>query len=453
MRNLRLRLASSPIWRGYRLEWIVALLAATGLGLYILSDFQVRALQSCGSDFKTVYASAANMAHGANAYTFENIAQIFTINGVTKPVSWYGHGPVYPPFTIVMLTPLAAIPMVSAVYLWSSFSAILLGCALGSLARVAGEEFSLARIWRVVLCVLGAAFPLSGFGLEMGNVSVVASSLCILAVTASPGSIRWPRALGLGIALILKPHLAIWVLVSLLLIDNRWRRRLAFEAAGIASGLAVAGGLILALTGQLGMQMSAFQAMLHFELGASMSGRNHELLSVPAQILSFDSLVGYFPHGENVEILLVGGILLFCAVALLWASKQSRLPATWRFPITAAWCCFGMLASYHRAHDGVVLLLLLPWILACLRDSWKRGQAIVMLVACMILSIDPSPDVIRHANALGDLHPLAEFLLYRQAALAALILAVTLLTCVCGLVYQRRARRIMAQDRSAALEA
>ena len=302
-----------------------------------------------------------------------------------------------------------------------------------------------------MLIALSAAFPLSGFGLEMGNVSVVVSALAILAVTAPAQSKRWPRALGLGIALLLKPHLAIWVVVALVLMDNGWRRKLALQAAGIAATLTIASCLILAARGQLGLQIAGYRAMLHSELAAgSMKAGNHELLAVPSQILSFDSLVGYFPHGEAVEVLVVAGFLLLSCVALVWVSTRRRLPARWRFPIAGAWCSFGLLATYHRAHDAVILLLLLPWVLSCLRDSWKNWHAYAILSALAMVSIDPTPETLRNAGNFADLRTVTEFLVYRQAPLATLILAGVMIASVTGLVFARRAKRVPAAERTSA---
>ncbi len=55
--------------------------------------------QDAGSDFKTLYASTWCYSHHLDGYQFPNLAAVFRANKVVEPQSWYGHAPVYPPFT------------------------------------------------------------------------------------------------------------------------------------------------------------------------------------------------------------------------------------------------------------------------------------------------------------------------------------------------------------------
>ena len=92
-----------------------------------------------------------------------------------------------------------------------------------------------------------------------------------------------------------------------------------------------------------------------------------------------------------------------------------------------AWCSLGMLATYHRAHDASLLVLLLPWIVARIRRTplaWQPWAA-VALYGAMSISAD-FPSVVRWLSALPA-DSVLSFVLLRQAGLAELLLLVILL--------------------------
>jgi hypothetical protein len=91
------------------------------------------------------------------------------------------------------------------------------------------------------------------------------------------------------------------------------------------------------------------------------------------------------------------------------------------------WCALGLLATYHRAADAMLLLLLLPWALDRVRRTpwaWHAWAA-----AALYTAISASADfpVVKHwVESLPAYSPLA-FLLLRQAGLADCLLVVVLL--------------------------
>jgi hypothetical protein len=424
-RNLgRAASAGKNFLNGYGPERLAALLAVGGLAISILINFHVRAWEGYASDFKTMYGSIWSLLHGRSAYDFANIAAVFDANGVIEPRSWYAHAPVYPPFTLALMAPLAALPMVPAIYVWFGICAAAFAGALASLARAAGEEFKLSRGWRLALIGAAPAWPLCSFGLKMENVSIAVCSLCILAVTAQSGDRRWFRAAGLAIALLLKPHIALWVLIGLLLIPDARGRWMAVRGAGMAAAAALVLCLPMALHGDLGMQVSGYRDMLHSELtSGSMSASNHELMDVGAQILSLNSLVSFFPETEGAAGTAVVTIVLLAAASMLvWVSLRRYGSRQERYPLLAAWCGLGLLATYHRAHDGLVLLLLLPWLANRLRASWRDAVAWVSLVMLAAMGVAPRWETWQALATHRGFYTFSEFLLYRQAPAAVLLL-------------------------------
>ena len=415
--------AASTFWLGWWPERLAALLSVAGILLSILDNFHVRRWEVTGSDFKTLYASAWCFNRGLDGYNFSNIAAVFDQNGVVQPHSWFGHAPVYPPFTLALLAPLTLVPMWIAVYGWVILSGVALACAAAALARFAGEEFGLSRPWRLALVVAVVASPLAGFGLSMGNVSVLVAALCIYAVLHQTLDGAWPRAAALAVALLLKPHMAFWVVVPLLLV--RSSRPLGRKVCATVAGMAVALYLYATFRTGWGVQFSAFFHMLHGETaGGSMRAGNHELMEVPSQIVSLDSLLGYAGgHGARAA-----GLVLLVAMAgiLAWACLRMR-GTTGRLEAVSAWCALGLIATYHRAADGTLLLMMLPLLALRWKADWRSGWAwaVAGLYAAASAGIDyvPMSWMVAHPR-FGSAEV---FVLYRQAALAFALLAIMLL--------------------------
>lgn len=385
----------------------------------IVDNFHVRRWEATGSDFKTLYASAWCLARGLDGYHFNNIASVFTWGGVAQPQTWFGHAPVYPPPTLALLAPLTLLPMWVAVYAWVLLSGVALACAAAGLARFAGEAFGLGRAWRLVMIVAVVASPLAAFGLALGNVSVVVSSLCLLAVAAPADARPWPRALALAFALMLKPHMALWVLIALLLVrSGRPVARLTF---GFATVLALALYLFAAARVGWGAEFAGYFAVLHAETaGGSMRASNHELMEAAAQIVSLDSLLGYGGVGWLRGV--VAAVLAGFAGALVWGSLRLVGPVA-RLQAAAAWCGLGLIATYHRAADGTMLLVMLPWLASRFKARWWDGWAwgVLLAYAAVSAGLDyPTMRAMIDSPALGAVQ---EFLLYRQGALAAAVLA------------------------------
>ena len=379
-------------------ERLTALLAVTFLSLPVALLSAPRTDVTAATDFKTLYASASCFARGASAYSLPGIAAVFTSGGVVLPPDWYGRASVYPPFTLALIAPLTALPMLTACRVWLLFSAALFACALAALARLAAERYQLPRVARLLLILLCAASPLSIIALLLGNVSVVVAALCILAACAHTRPMA--RALMLAAALLLKPHTAFWVLVALLFVPNL--RILALRAAALASAAAALVAAWLAFHGRLALQLSAYRAILHSELTAgSMNAHTSVPLAIPAQLTALPSLLAQ-PLATFILATLLG-LLLLASIRIRHRILSPEL-------LIGAWCAFGLIATYHRAHDSLVLLLVLPIAFARLRRSARDLPGWLIILFLAALSI-----------------PGATFLNGRRAACAAFLLALLLI--------------------------
>jgi hypothetical protein len=409
-------------------ERLAAALALTALVLPMLPGFNVPGWQDAGSDFKTVYASGHSFLAGLRAYDFRNLGAVFGANHVVTPSSWYAHAPTYPPFTFATLAPILALPMVTAVWLWLAISTASLILATWAMASMAERQLGLSRAWRLLLIVAIAASPLTSFGLQIGNVSVVAAALCIIAVMwADVPNPSW-CALALTVSLLLKPHIALCLMVGMFLSRNRRDRTIAVRAALFFAAAVVCFALWATLHLPFGMQLHDYTAMVRSEMATGcLNPRNHELLSVAPQITSFESLLGFYIDWPLLPIL-NAAILLPLAGLLIYLSRSAAAEdSALRLELLGAWSAFGLCATYHRTHDAIILFLLLPWLLARLRRRWSDGVAWGTIGLFVIMSVGPDYPMLAHWMAPPAPASGWQFLIYRQAAIATFLLLLLLL--------------------------
>ncbi len=412
------------------LDALAAILATAGLTVVTLVNLNYRATDYAASDFKTLYASIWCYAHGLNAYNLANLQSVFIANGVVQPPKWYGHAPVYPWTTLALGSPLSMLGMVAACYTVTILGALLLAAAILALTRYAARQFSLGPVWRLAIPGLCAAAPLVAFGMDMGNVSLPASALCFLAFVRrdegalrSSRTLRWAPAAALAIAFLLKPHLALWVGLAMALLPERVGRAVVLRSLVLVTCFTALTAGVMAATGTLSMQTQAYREMLRSEIGsgASMSAANHDLLPVVAQITSLDSIVGFWTRNAGMRVGVACTALLGLAL-LLWRHTQRVNTERGALLAVSAWCALGLLATYHRAHDAALLLLLVPWVVDRVRRApWTWHVWAVTALYC-VMSGSPAFVVVQRWVAAVPAHSLAAFLLMRQVGLADLLL-------------------------------
>jgi len=446
-----------PATRGHGAvaAWVESLLcfvALIGLGLSLKTDFQnVRSAEYVATDYKTVYASADLFRRGRNPFSMPEIVEEYRKSGVVLPKNMFGHMPVYPPVTLLALWPLTYLSMDQSAVAWLFASMLAVGAATSMLLSEArAQELHWSN--RMLLLAFTIGTPMLGYALDIGNVSPAVGALAtislLIAIRESQrrdrGS-RWPSvaagAASLGAALCLKPHLTIWILVGIALVCRRPGRIMA----ALAGGLFILGNAISAVIlwnrGAVREVAGSFLAMLRSERGSgSMAPASREILHVKSQITGLDSLLGLLvqPPWRNA---IIGAVLVSLFALLLIAAKRSRWirpDRNWQILFVAAVFGVGMLVSYHRAHDAVILPGLLGlWICQMTRRGfarhlgkttrWIYGAGSVGVVLLLVGSWFSIPaeaarglSVWLHAPALYDL------LTLRQAALTAAGMAVLL---------------------------
>ncbi len=423
------RVATSFRGTGW-LEFLASFLAIAGVIGSVLSGYHAREWQASASDFKTVYASAQCLRHHIDAYDFHNIAAVFQANHVVPPVSWYAHAPVYPPFTLAILAPLTVLPMVPAIFVWMALSGVALALAAFLLASAAGDFFQLALPWRLALIALFAASPLLSFSLEMGNVSAIAASLCIAAVILSQASpqLRAVPPIALAAALLLKPHLALWVVLAFLISRSRESRRLAVASVMLFGVALLAIGLWMAAHHRFAPEIASYRVIVQQEVaGGSMDPTKIEIIAVAAQITSLASLLGYWLTGLPLNVANAALLTaLFGTLTYLSLKIETKAFDSTSIQV-AVWSTFGLLASYHRAHDSLILLILLPGLLWRMSKNRKDPVSLFLVGLLFFVGSGPSAEAYSSLASQHGLAHIATFLLFRQSAVVATLFVLILI--------------------------
>ena len=174
----------------------------------------------------------------------------------------------------------------------------------------------------------------------------------------------------------------------MLLLPERATRSMVMRAIALVAGFTALTAGVMAAMGTLGFETHAYLAMLAAETsaGASMNAASREVLPVVSQITSLDSIVGFWVTNPASRVLLTCAMLL--GIGLL-AIRQTRRVDTERGALLAVgmWCTLGMLATYHRAHDAVLLLLLVPWAVDRVRRTplaWHAWAAAALYFAMSV---------------------------------------------------------------------
>ncbi len=249
--------------------------------------------------------------------------------------------------------------------------------AVASLLQQPVARSSMTLGWKALVVALCASWPLLGFALSCGNLSVIAAALSILAFHYKKIRLSWFPAVLLALAVLLKPHLAVWFLLGMFLLPEKQTRAVAARAGILVSGFMVILGVILVAQHTLKMQISGLFSMLHVEtsFGASMNVSSREVLLTCAQITSLQSLLGFWTPDRLWSATITLTVL---GAAGFWLTQTTLRARTEEEAVVAVgmWSAFGLLATYHRAHDAVALLLLLPYMLGPSSQGSRRLEIV-----------------------------------------------------------------------------
>src|SRR5260370_414708 len=183
------------------------------------------------------------MAHGCNPCSVADLDMVLVnARGSSITQDWSDQLPIYPPTTLVLLLPLSLLSYKSATILWYSVSlaAYVFGlCWLFLFSSALGKT---PLIVRVGVVLLGLHFPKMLQCLGFGNPSLIVTGLLLFCVFDEAESRKILRLICIAVACLLKPPLALPLVVLVLFKDPK-RTRDGWIATALLALIFVALGL------------------------------------------------------------------------------------------------------------------------------------------------------------------------------------------------------------------
>ena len=322
-----------------------------------------------GADFLQFYTYGQLVATGQGHRLYEPAAHAeMARTRVDSRLALSGLLPNHAPVVAWLAAPLARLPFLTALCLFSVASALIYLAAVAGLARRTGR----LGTQLVMTIAIAASWPTLFIMLRYGQVSAVALALVTAAVVLSSRSQLVASGLVLGL-LVYKPNLLV-VPVLVFAVTRQWRL-----LGGLLAGAAAELALSLSLSGAAVMRQ-------YVEMLASLA-RHPELVQMyPAESHSLRGaarLLALWPP-------LVDAIgLLAIPVAVWLAVRVWRVHSDWR-PRWAALVTATLLASPHLlTYDLLILaapvVLVVDWLLerhgAVPRGAWRWALALLFVGA------------------------------------------------------------------------
>ncbi len=405
---------------------VVLLIALLGVLAFVVRGYGDEREALHFRDFKQPYASARCVLQHCDPYSETDTRRAFLAAGGVDndPIVWTPYSALYPPFSLVALTPIAALPYPVAHALWEVLIAVSFSAAALLIAALCASAASAAVLATTLLL---AAFTFSSTILLMlGQISGVVIALlaigffCLIRHRFLPIAVLCFTA-----AVLLKPHDAALPLLYLLFAGRHWRH--AFASVFVLSVVFAAGSLVW---------FQHMPATAHWlpELQANLAGN-----AAPG---AANNPAGRLEGVELTNLQALYGLLhdrpafyndaSFATTALLlaaWLVPVIRLRNTFgkHALAIAAIACLALLPVYHRQYDTRILLLTFPAAAFLLsqkpRRIWGLLGSLLLAAATVLVShhfhrilLLYRSDAIEHASAARCL------LLYRPIEISMLIL-------------------------------
>jgi hypothetical protein len=354
---------------------------------YALERGPLRGYRSA-EDFTHILDSSRCWALGRNPYLPADLSTCSLTHEEAE--DYVSNQQVHPPSTLLLLSPLAGLPLNAARMVWETLLLILVVLAGVRLAHAAPG-------WDLRVSCFAIAFSPIHTALRLGQTSILTCSLVALSLTCEQ---PWLAGVLLGLGACFKWHLAAWFV--LLAAWSDWRRFSA-AAATFCGFMSVA--IVRMKAGSLAVWLAGMSSLSAGSGLGSASTAN----PLSYQLLNVDTLLPQQWQSRSLVILLYLAILILSAAAVVRAKDRWTAIA-----VTAAASTF---VAYHRFYDASILCLAIPALLALPRKfRWLWGCFAVFLV----------PGQTMAADWLGSqITGFWTFLLLRHEAIACLLIWAT----------------------------
>jgi alpha-1,2-mannosyltransferase len=222
-----------------RVAVALATAVCAGLILAALSQLVAGAVSPKNTDFISYYSAAVMTLHGhaSAVYSFPALAAAERATVYPEHLR-YGVLPyMYPPYFLLVLAPLAVLPLELAYAVWAALNVAILGACLWAFDR----RLSLNGVGRLLFWLGGISFLPVLVSLMQGQVSVLVLGLLTSAYVAARSGNDRTAGMLLGLALVKPPLVA--PLILFFVLRGRWQ--VAAAAAGTAVTLAAAPAVLI----------------------------------------------------------------------------------------------------------------------------------------------------------------------------------------------------------------
>ena len=409
---------------------LVALLVCLGIAVFVLRGVHDEKHVLEFRDFKQPYSSARCLLHGCNPYSeSETHAEFLRAGGTDEDAQVFRpFSALYPPFSLAVLAPVAALPYPVAHRLWLVSIAALVSIAVLAVLDLCSDFSALAPPILLSLFIASSTILLM-----LGQISGPVIALLVIGFWCLlRGRAVWVAVLCFTIALCLKPHDAALLVCYLPFAGRPWRR--AFVAiAALTAILVVAGTVWCAATPASAGWLSDLRANLH---GNAAPGGADDPSLRSTEALYMANLQPLFatltPSPALPTVFAIATVLLLLAA---WLPLALRVPNTLpkHLLAIASLACLTLLPLYHRQYDTRLLLLAFPAVSFLLSRPRDRGPwGLLSFAALAIATVLTSHQYLqkfasRFLQGIATAPPLKVLILLRPLPLSELALAVILL--------------------------
>ncbi len=340
-------------------------LAAAGLLVLAVGVFSAARVAKSSLalwDFN-IYAAAANAwVEGRNPYDESELQTRWNV--ATGKMDLGAQRSIAPPTTLVLVAPLAMLPLRMAFLVWTLMSVGLIVTAVIALWRMCGWRWREPRALVLLACVIGSGpFIL---GISVGQPSIPAAACIVLGAACSTLGQEKRAGVLLALATALKLQLGAPV-IAYFLLRGRWRT----ATVAIAS-FALIGTIALVRLQAVGV-VWVDDWIANFRDSATAGGRNDFVLENKTRDhllnvqLPFYAMTGS-RSAANGLAWAVTGFLIAAYVPRCWRRRgdDTRLDELLHVGFIAT---VMLLPLYHRYYDGIVLMVVLSWALR--RMDWS----------------------------------------------------------------------------------
>jgi hypothetical protein len=346
-------------------------------------------------DFASVYSASRTWIHGGDPYDLPSVL-----------ATWHGMGPfsnrdvgyfatVYPPNSLIVLAPFAALPLCAAMLAWLALTLTLLALQLAALADLAGLEWRDPRALLLFAASLASA-PFQ-FGILAGQLSLPAISGCILALWCASRRREVLAGLLLGLACATKPQVAAPFLLYYLLCRRWWVGGVAIFLSGTIFAAAL-----------VAMRMSHIDWLNGWERSIAITTRMGGVNDYGwagdyrDEIMDMKILLVSVFHNSNLLRIAVDCMVLVLVVLYLRVFRRAPANDLDELIMIAGLTALSLLPMYHRVYDAALLTTGFAWALAQIYGPLRR-YAVAMLfpMAIFLVPFDFTSTLGRHIRGFA----------------------------------------------------